>query len=70
MSAKPDEPSVRDYPHKFTGKPSTIHRARRALVVGEACKITGRRAGGLRIRTADGLEWIVGSNAVERRVQR
>jgi hypothetical protein len=62
------EPSVRDWPHRYTGRPSTIHHARRPLVVGEACRIIGRRAGGLRIKTTDGNEWIVGPRDVERRL--
>lgn len=61
------DPSVRDYPHRYTGTPSSIHRAKRALKHGEACRIIGRRAGGLRIRTTDGLDWIVGTRDVEKR---
>lgn len=63
MSRKSASPIDRKaWPHVYVGTPSAIHlrRGGRLLVKGEACRIYGRRAGGLRIRTADGREWIVG----------
>lgn len=60
-----DDRRFKDYPHVYTG-PTSKFRARNGAELwnGERCRIVGRRAGGLRIRTAKGGEWIVGKKQV------
>lgn len=62
-------PSVKDWPHRYIGTPSRIHRHAGGLVLtkGAACKITGRKAGGVMIKTPDGGQWLVGPRDTEKR---